>query len=94
MVVGSRGVSPCNVMTDSPYQVIREPPRPGLTSSGFAEVWRYRELLQIRVWRNIVVRYKQSVLGIGWAILRPVVSMVVLTIVFGRLLNVSTGDTP
>ena len=78
----------------SSYQVVRVPPQRGLHSTGLAEVWRFRELLQILVWRNIVVRYKQSVLGIGWAILRPIISMVVLTIVFGHLLKISTGDTP
>lgn len=81
-------------MTTPSYQVLRQPPGRGIDDLGIAGIWRYRELLQILVWRNVAVRYKQSVIGIGWAVLRPVVSMVVLAIVFGHLLNISTGDTP
>jgi homopolymeric O-antigen transport system permease protein len=55
---------------------------------GLSEVWRHRELLYFFAWRELKVRYKQAVLGISWAVLQPLAYMVVLTLVFGRLLNV------
>lgn len=58
------------------------------------ELWAYRDLLRFLVWRNIRSRYAQSVLGIGWAIVQPIMSMVVYTIVFGRLVNVNSDGVP
>lgn len=58
------------------------------------ELWRYRELLGFLVWRDVKVRYKQTVLGAAWAVLQPAMMMVVFTIFFARLANVSTGDIP
>src|ERR1700704_2439296 len=49
------------------------------------DLWRYRELFYFLAWRDILVRYKQTVIGIAWALLRPLLSMVVLTVVFGVL---------
>ena len=49
------------------------------------DLWRYRELFQVLAWRDISVRYKQTVIGAAWALIRPLVTMVVFTIVFGRL---------
>ncbi len=58
------------------------------------ELWRYRDLFLFLVWRDIKTRYAQSVLGIGWAVIQPVFSMVVFTIVFGNLANVSSDGVP
>jgi lipopolysaccharide transport system permease protein len=58
------------------------------------DVWRYRELLYFLAWRDILVRYKQTIVGVTWAILRPFLTMVVLTIVFGRLANMPSGGVP
>ncbi len=58
------------------------------------ELWRYRDLFYFLVWRNVKVRYAQSILGIGWAVIRPVFSMVVFTIVFGNLANVASDGVP
>jgi lipopolysaccharide transport system permease protein len=58
------------------------------------EFWRYRDLLYFLVWRDIKTRYSQSVLGIGWAVIRPVFTMVVFTIVFGHLAQVSSDGVP
>ena len=58
------------------------------------EFWRYRDLFYFLVWRDIKTRYAQSVLGIGWAIIQPVFSMVVFTIVFGNLARVSSDGVP
>ena len=59
-----------------------------------AEIWAYRELLYFLIWRDVKVRYKQTVLGAGWAILRPVMTMMVFTIVFGRLANIPSDGIP
>jgi homopolymeric O-antigen transport system permease protein len=59
------------------------------------DIWAYRELFAILAWRDIAVRYKQTVIGVAWAVVRPFVTMVVFTIVFGRLANLpSEGTAP
>ena len=72
--------------------VIRPPSRwPGI---GFAELWRYRELLYFLAWRDLKVRYKQTALGIAWAVLQPVMYMVVFTLFFGRLAGLYAEGKP
>ena len=58
------------------------------------ELWHYRELLQTLVWRDVVVRYKQTFLGVAWAILVPVFTAVVYIIVFGKFANFPAGEVP
>ena len=59
------------------------------------DLWAYRELLAILAWRDLAVRYKQTVIGVAWAVIRPLLIMVIFTIVFGRLANLPTdGATP
>jgi lipopolysaccharide transport system permease protein len=59
------------------------------------ELWRYRELLRVLAWRDVAVRYKQTVIGAAWAVIRPFLTMVVFTIIFGKLANLpSEGTTP
>ena len=59
------------------------------------DLWRYRELFLILAWRDVAVRYKQTIIGIAWAILRPFLTMVVFTVVFGRLAKLpSEGHAP
>jgi lipopolysaccharide transport system permease protein len=61
----------------------------------FRDLWRYRELFYFLAWRDILVRYKQTFIGIAWALIRPFLTMVVFSIVFGRLANLpSEGDAP
>jgi len=60
-------------------------PRAGWRPIDLAEIWHYRDLLLFLAWRDIKVRYKQTVLGTAWAIIQPLMTMVVLTIVFGKL---------
>ncbi|MCX5694891.1 MAG: ABC transporter permease [Candidatus Omnitrophica bacterium] len=61
----------------------------------WADLWRYRELFYILSWRDIAVRYKQTVIGIAWAILRPLLTMIVFTVIFGRLAKFpSDGNVP
>src|SRR5438445_6412159 len=59
------------------------------------DLWQYRELFRVLAWRDVAVRYKQTVIGAAWAIIRPFLTMVVFTIVFGKLANLpSEGTTP
>jgi lipopolysaccharide transport system permease protein len=57
------------------------------------DVWAYRELFAILAWRDVAVRYKQTVIGVAWAIIRPFLTMVVFTIVFGRLAKLPSDGT-
>jgi len=59
-----------------------------------AELWKYRGLLYFLAWRDIKVRYKQAFLGGAWAVLQPLLAMVIFTVFFGRLAGVSSGDIP
>jgi lipopolysaccharide transport system permease protein len=61
----------------------------------WSDLWRYRELFVVLAWRDVVVRYKQTVIGIAWAIIRPLVTIIIFTIVFGNLARLpSEGNTP
>lgn len=77
-----------------PLQII-EPPK-GWVGINWGEIWRYRELLYFLTWRDVKVRYKQTALGAAWAILQPLMTMVVFTIFFGRMagLDQKTGGIP
>jgi lipopolysaccharide transport system permease protein len=79
----------------SPVVQVIEPPR-GWVGINWREIWRYRELLYFLTWRDVKVRYKQTVLGAAWAILQPFMTMVVFSIFFGRLagLGAKTGGVP
>jgi len=57
------------------------------------EVWRYRELFYIFAWRDIKVRYKQTVLGVAWALFQPFVSMIIFTVFFGTYAHIPTGNS-
>src|SRR5436853_143792 len=71
--------------------VIRPPGR--WPSVGLGELWRYRELLLFLTWRDVKVRYKQTVLGAAWALIQPFMTMIVFTVVFNRFGNIKT-DVP
>jgi lipopolysaccharide transport system permease protein len=59
------------------------------------DLWHYRELFQVLAWRDISVRYKQTVIGVAWALIRPLLTMIVFTIVFGRVAKLpSDGTSP
>lgn len=57
------------------------------------DLWRYRELFRVLAWRDVAVRYKQTVIGAIWAILRPVLTMAIFTIIFGRIAKLPTEGT-
>jgi lipopolysaccharide transport system permease protein len=69
-------------------------PSRGWRSLNLGELWKNRELMYFLTWRDIKVRYKQTVLGASWAILQPLLSMVVFSIFFGGLLNVPSEGVP
>jgi lipopolysaccharide transport system permease protein len=73
------------------YQIL--PPK-GLIGVNFAELWRYKELFFVFVWRDIKVRYKQTFFGIAWAIIQPFIMMVVFSIFFGNFAQISSDDVP
>jgi lipopolysaccharide transport system permease protein len=60
----------------------------------FAELWEYRELLYFFVWRDIKIRYKQTVIGVAWAVLQPFLMMLVYSLIFGRLAHLPTNNLP
>jgi lipopolysaccharide transport system permease protein len=57
------------------------------------DLWRYRELFRVLAWRDLSVRYKQTVIGVIWALIRPVLTMLVFTIIFGRIAQLPTDGT-
>jgi len=60
----------------------------------WTDLWRYRELFYILAWRDISVRYKQTAIGVIWAVLRPFLAMVIFTVVFGRLAKMPSNGIP
>jgi lipopolysaccharide transport system permease protein len=66
----------------------------GLFHLNLNTVWHYRELLYFLIWRDIKVRYKQTAIGAGWAILQPLTTMVIFTIVFGNFAKIPSDDLP
>lgn len=80
-------------MTAHTTEVCIEPSR-GWAALRLQDVWEYRELLYFLVWRDIKIRYKQTVLGAGWAILQPFFTMVIFAIFFGRLAKLPSDGVP
>jgi lipopolysaccharide transport system permease protein len=80
--------------SESPVRTVRiEPPR-GWLDLRLAETWSYRELLYFLVWRDIKVRYKQTVIGVAWVVIQPLLSMGVFTLFFGRLAKLPSDGLP
>ena len=81
-----------SVHTQEPVLIIE----PGRTEKNYwTDLWRYRELFLILAWRDISVRYNQTIIGILWAIIRPFLTMIVFTVIFGRIAKLpSDGSAP
>jgi lipopolysaccharide transport system permease protein len=77
----------------SPRWVVVEPPGRWPTL-GSRELWAHRELLYFLVWRDVKVRYKQTALGVAWAVLQPLATMLVFSLFFGRLAKVPSDGVP
>jgi len=73
-------------------QVVTIKPSKGWLGINLRELWQYRELIYFLTWRDIKVRYKQATLGVAWAILQPVLTTLITSLVFGYLLKVDTGS--
>lgn len=65
-----------------------------MISGWFTDFWRYRELLYFLAWRDVKVRYKQAALGASWAVIQPLLTMVIFTLFFGRLAHVPSDGIP
>lgn len=77
---------------DQPVTIIG-PPK-GWVTLGLRELWEYRDLLYLFAWRDIKVRYKQTIVGATWAIIQPFIAMVVLSIFFGKLVKIPSEGSP
>jgi lipopolysaccharide transport system permease protein len=75
------------------HRKVIEPPS-GWPALNLGELWRYRDLLLLLIWRDISANYRQSVIGYGWALFKPVFSMVVFTLIFGKVANLPSDGLP
>ena len=91
----SVSTSPTEIFTavSADPTVVIKPDR-GLFDLELKALWEYRELLYFLVWRDVKIRYKQTLIGAGWAILQPVMTMVVFTVVFGKFAKISSDGLP
>ena len=69
-------------------------PKKTFSLSDFKEIWQYRELMYFFTWRDLKVRYKQTVMGVAWAIFQPFIAMVVFSLFFGKLAGMPSDDIP
>src|SRR5258708_2391745 len=69
-------------------------PRKSWAALNLRDIWTYRELLYFLIWRDVKVRYKQTLLGAAWAILQPLLTMVIFTLLFGRLAGIKSDGIP
>ncbi len=69
-------------------------PAHGWAALNLRELWQYRELLSILVWRDLKVRYKQTALGVAWIVLQPLTTTLIFSLIFGQLVHVPSGDLP
>src|SRR5215469_2695387 len=86
-------IEPQPACASKPTTVRIEPPR-GWLDPHFKELWEYRELLYFLVWRDVKVRYKQTVVGVLWVILQPLMTMGAFSIFFGRLAKLPSQGLP
>jgi lipopolysaccharide transport system permease protein len=75
------------------YEIMLEPPR-GWLNLRLRELWEFRELLFFLIWRDIKVRYKQTLLGATWAVLQPLMTMIIFSIIFGKLGKLPSNGIP
>lgn len=79
---------------DHPIPVTVVRPSRGWAGFNLRELWHYRELTYFLIWRDIKVRYKQTVLGVAWAVIQPFFTMVVFSVFFGQLAGIPSDDIP
>ncbi len=88
------GASPTGSPGQSSMPTTVIQPAHGWEAVNLGEIWSYRELLYFLTWRDVKVRYKQTAIGAGWAVLQPFLTMVVFSIIFGRLVGVPSEGVP
>jgi lipopolysaccharide transport system permease protein len=81
-------------LPEANYPYLRIEADRGWASLQLRELWEYRELLYFLIWRDVKVRYKQTVIGIGWAFIQPFLTMVVFSVIFGQLANLPSDGIP
>lgn len=91
---GKSTTSALEVIAQTNLPVIRIEPSVGWVSLKLGELFQYRELIYFLIWRDIKVRYKQTVLGVAWAIVQPFFTMLVFSLFFGKLANVPSDGIP
>ena len=92
--VDSQVAAAAPAATHGELPVLRITPPHGWLELDFRELWQARELLYFFIWRDIKVRYKQTVIGAAWAVLQPVMTMIVFTIFFGKLAQMNSNGLP
>src|SRR6185437_10176060 len=92
--VVSNAAYPARIARATVGQTMRIAPSRGWVSLKLGELWEYRELLYFLMWRDIKVRYKQTVLGAVWAIIQPVFTMIVFSLFFGQLGKMPSDGIP
>jgi lipopolysaccharide transport system permease protein len=75
------------------FEFVAEPTR-GWPSPNFRQLWQYRELIAFLAWRDVIVRYKQSLFGITWVVIQPLVAMIVFSIIFGQFAKLPSDGIP
>ncbi len=88
-------MSTSSQFTQNEIETINLKPSKGWSALNLRDLWHYRELIYFLTWRDVIVRYKQTVLGAAWAVINPLINMLVLQVVFGDFAGMSTeGGLP
>jgi lipopolysaccharide transport system permease protein len=82
------------MQVESPREMVRIRPSRGWRALDLGELYRYRELLVFLTWRDVTLRYKQTALGVGWAIFQPLFTMLVFSVLFGALARIPSDGIP
>jgi lipopolysaccharide transport system permease protein len=90
--LSARSGNPSFIVPDKPVIVIES--SKGWVPVNLVDLWSYRELLYFLIWRDVKVRYKQTLLGALWAVLQPLITMIIFTYFFGRLARIPTDGIP
>lgn len=80
-----------NTLNPQYYEIT---PSKKMVGLNLGEIWKFKELLYIFIWRNLKIRYKQTVLGISWVIFQPLLSMIIFTVFFGKLIKIPSDNVP
>lgn len=94
MIAGEKSISPMRPESNDRVPVTVYEPSKGWAPLRLRQLWQYRELLYFLIWRDVKVRYKQTVLGGAWAILQPFLTMIVFSIIFGYLAQLPSDGIP